>query len=186
MNIAIYGGTFDPPHLGHYSIIREATKHVDRLLVIPAFQSPHKETAPTNPTDRLAMLQLLLQGFSNVTVDTLELERAARSYTYLTIQDIRAKYEASKIAIIIGADQYNALDTWAKFPEWKNSVEFIVFGREKYTVNVRTDIITTQLDAEFDNLSSTDIRNDIRQGKNIERLTGPAVATYIVQHNLYQ
>lgn len=186
MKLAIYGGTFDPPHLAHLSIIEEAAKHVERLLVMPAFQSPHKEIIATNTHDRIAMLQLLIKSNTNVELSHIELERQARSFTYITLKEVALKYPKYHIAIVLGADQYNALSTWTKFEEWKAKVEFMVFPRTNFNLKLRDDINTSVLKGDFESISSTTIRERVANKLSVEKLTGLSISKYIKSKGLYQ
>ena len=116
--IGIYGGTFNPPHLGHITAAKYAIEvlGLDRLLVIPDRIAPHK-TLPegsASPEQRLEMLRIALAGEEKVTVSPLELERDGISYTYETIAQVRARYPKAELILFMGTDMF------LSFHKWKN------------------------------------------------------------------
>lgn len=117
--IGILGGSFNPPHIGH---IRAAVNTaqalgLDRVLLIPAKEVPHKEKAPTDPTpeQRLAMLRIAVRKYPELEVSDLELLREGKSYTWETIQALRDIYPAAEFMLLLGSDMFRS------FPEWKNA-----------------------------------------------------------------
>ncbi len=137
---AIFGGTFDPPHLGHTKAILGLFENprVGRVLVLPTPAPPHK-IAPTPLEHRLKMAQIAFSGLPDVSLDLREIRRAghsqvqpgaspkARTYTYDTLLELRA--EGIKPAFVIGADQFLELHTWYKFPEVLGLSHWIVLKR---------------------------------------------------------
>lgn len=117
--IGILGGSFNPPHIGH---IRAAVNTaqalgLDRVLLIPAKEVPHKEKAPTDPTPerRLDMLRIAARKHPELEVSDLELLREGKSYTWETIQALRDIYPAAEFTLLLGSDMFRS------FPEWKNA-----------------------------------------------------------------
>ncbi len=114
--IGIYGGTFNPPHLGH---IRAAKSAVDslslsKLLLIPSCVSPHKQQAANSPTpeQRLEMLTVTVAGEEKMTVSDLELRRGGVSFTYETVQQLRATYPDAELVLLMGTDMFLSFDQW--------------------------------------------------------------------------
>lgn len=118
--IGIYGGTFNPPHLGHIQAAKEALTalELDRLLLVPTHVSPHK-AIPTNsptPRQRLEMLQLAVAGEPKIQVCDLELNREGVSYTYETVLQLRKEYPQAQLVLLMGTDMFLSFFTW-RHPE---------------------------------------------------------------------
>lgn len=130
--IGLFGGTFDPVHLGHLHLAETAKNAVclDEVRFIPCRISPHKTGShPSTAEDRLEMLRLALDGISWAVVDDIEVTRSSPSYSYETAETIAARYPDAKLYWIMGFDQWNALPTW-KHPERLSAVvDFIVLAR---------------------------------------------------------
>ncbi|MGK5085953.1 nicotinate-nicotinamide nucleotide adenylyltransferase [Bdellovibrionota bacterium FG-2] len=135
---AIFGGTFDPPHLGHTEAIQGLFKNpgVDRTLALLSPIPPHKQ-APTPLEHRLKMAQIAFSGLADVRLDLREVQRAQkqpktfpqeRTYTYDTLMELRA--EGIKPAFVVGTDQLLELHTWYKFPEVLGLSHWIVLKRQ--------------------------------------------------------
>lgn len=164
--IGIFGGTFNPPHLGHLDVIQLASKVVDTLLVIPAQQSPHKANRPIDPIHRIAMLKLLFKSApNNVNLTLWDLERTERSFFYKTFNRVLTTFPECKVILIIGADQFKVINTWTKYTEWRKQLNYLVMPR-----------ITS--------ISSTKIRS--ANAKERIALTGVEVAKYITNNKLYE
>ena len=114
--IGIYGGSFNPPHIGHIQAAKEAVNalHLSKLLVIPAGIAPHKEMPENSPTaqQRLDMLRLTLADCPKIEVSDLELKREGASYTYETILQLRRQYPEATLILFMGTDMFLSIDTW--------------------------------------------------------------------------
>ena len=114
--IGIYGGSFNPPHIGHIQAAKEAVNalHLSKLLVIPAGIAPHKEMPENSPTvqQRLDMLRLTLADCPQIEVSDLELKREGASYTYETILQLRRQYPEATLILFMGTDMFLSIDTW--------------------------------------------------------------------------
>ena len=118
--IGIYGGSFNPPHIGHIQAAKQAVEalKLDKLLVIPAGIAPHKQMPGNSPTpqQRLDMLRLTLADCPQIEVSDLELKREGPSYTYETILQLRESYPEACLILFMGTDMFLSIDTW-KNPE---------------------------------------------------------------------
>ena len=118
--IGIYGGTFNPPHLGHIRAAQSAVEalELDMLLVIPDRIAPHKQLpeGSASPQQRLAMLQLALAGEEKITVSDLELRREGKSYTYETVEQLHAQYPDDQLILLMGTDMFLSFHQW-RYPE---------------------------------------------------------------------
>ncbi len=115
LRIGIFGGTFDPPHVGHVSAARDVadTLDLDRVLWLPAARSPHKPDQPLTSTElRLEMVRAIAGADDRFRVDDSEVRRAPPSYTVDTLEDLRRRHPDAQLYLIIGVDQYRAFDAW--------------------------------------------------------------------------
>lgn len=188
MKIAILGGSFDPPHLGHYLVIKqilEIREDIDKILLVPAFQHQWKPIQ-ASPKDRLAMLRSLVN--EKVEISDIELKRQGISYTVDTVREVKNKTKAD-IFWIVGSDILSEFHRWEKTEELLNLATFLVFPRDPHLMS---EIIPAGFEVIRDknlittNVSSTAIRQGVNEGKSISYLVPKEVEEYIIKHNLYQ
>lgn len=116
--LAIFGGTFDPVHLGHLSVAWEAAELLDaEVCLLPASVPPHRAPPLASAPQRVAILRAALQGQSRLTLDTRELDRAGPSYTIDTLHELRAEQGERPLVLLIGADAFANLATWHRWRE---------------------------------------------------------------------
>lgn len=116
--LAIFGGTFDPVHLGHLSVAWEASELLDaEVRLMPASVPPHRDAPVASAAQRVAILRAALQGQSRLTLDTRELDRAGPSYTIDTLRELRAEQGERPLVLLIGADAFVNLATWHRWRE---------------------------------------------------------------------
>ncbi len=177
--VGIYGGTFDPIHLGHLHVITQLIEKnlVDQLLVIPAGEPLLRDNAPiATAQQRRAMCQLALadlpQGIaSKVQVNPIEVLRTGPSYAIDTVEAVAQNYPEQTIVLIIGQDAAEKLDQWHRIEELRGMVEFLVIARPGFAGN--------GLDIGALNVAAT----TIRQGLSAD--VSSSVATFIRENNLY-
>ena len=202
MKIGIYGGTFNPPHLGHITAARAvfALLKLDRLLIVPDGQPPHKDLPPDSPApeQRLALTRLAAAEMGDrAEVLDLELRREGRSYTSDTLTRLHALYPEDELWLLMGADMFLTLHRWHE-PETILSLAGIAaFGRTEadteelfaaqrdylYKSFPQARLFTLTIPGVVD-ISSTAIRKGLRHGEGEEYLL-PAVYGYILRHGLY-
>jgi nicotinate-nucleotide adenylyltransferase len=116
--LAIFGGTFDPVHVGHLSVAWEAAELLDaEVRLMPASIPPHRPSPIATPEQRVAMLRAALQGQSRLTLDTRELQRSGPSYTIDTLIELRAEQGGRPLVLLIGADAFAGLTSWHRWRE---------------------------------------------------------------------
>ena len=195
--IGLLGGTFNPVHCGHVSMVKSALEEkIDKLIVMPCWLSPHKLSQADEMTmglreHRYEMLRETFQDNSNVEVSRFEINRREPSFTWLTLDYMRQKYSHSDLILIIGWDQFEILDTWSKFHEWSKNIEFLVFPRNNEKTNFKIPVHAKHLRYQIAkdtilSISSTEIRNLIRRGLPIEHLVPSCIEDYIMKSNLYK
>jgi len=154
MKIAVFGGSFDPVHLGHIKIIKKALKilDVDRLIVVPTYLNPFKKSFKASPTLRARWLKKALLPIKKVDICLYEINNNRPTYMIETIKYLKKRYHPQKIYLIIGADNLNSLHKWYKYNKLKHMVEFVVAkrGKEKIpskykVININVPISATEL-----------------------------------------
>jgi nicotinate-nucleotide adenylyltransferase len=184
VKIAIFGGSFDPPHIGHEAIAKEALKqlNIDKLIVIPNFLNPFKKFTLLNAKNRLYLLQKLFKQEPKIDVCDFEVLQNKAVYSIQTVKDLKKRYNTSQIFLIIGADNLENLHLWHNYEELKNLVTFVTVTRSGYlnknydkiqTLNVEVKISSTKLRDNLDlNYIPNTIKNDVKilwqkyKGKN--------------------
>jgi len=190
MKLGIFGGTFNPPHIAHLigaELVREEF-HLNRILFIPTYIPPHKEQPEISPAARMRMLHIAIEDNPYFQLLDLEIKRREISYTVDTIREIIEKNPGDSLYLIMGTDQ--ALE----FREWKEPetllalLEFIIVTRPGYdrwkidkVLSEKADFFELNID-----ISSTMIRNRIKDGKSIRYLIPESVREYIIANGLYQ
>ena len=187
--IGLYGGSFDPVHLGHLLVARAAMEELqlDRLFFLPAAQSPLKpERQPAPAKQRLQLLRLALAGETRYEIDVQEVERGGVSYTIDTLQDYTRRFPKSQLFYLIGADNASQLNRWRDAEQLARLAEFVVIPRPGGG--------EAQLPAPFRGralrgfplgVSSSEIRARIKSGLPVDLLVPPNVAEAIRIGRLY-
>ena len=190
--IGLFGGTFDPPHLGHLVLAECARDRLalDEVRFVPAGEPPHKRRRPVTPTAaRLAMVRLAVRGNRAFVVSTLEARRHGPSFTIETLRAVRAEAPRARLFLLMGADSLEEFVTW-RDPEAILGLATLAVakrrGRERPAARLaRRGRIVWLDNAEID-LSSSLVRARVRRGRSIRYLVPEAVAAYIARHRLYR
>ena len=158
MQIAIFGGSFDPPHIGHQTIIKRAIKKldIDLLIVVPAFLNPLKVKSFLDAKTRFKLLKKLFSKNKKIKVSKYEIKQERPVYSIETIKYIKEKYNPSKIYLIVGADNYKTFHLWDKYQEIKELVTLVVVTRDGYTYEINDEIKRLKVTIK---ISSTELRN---------------------------
>ena len=189
MKIGLYGGSFDPVHLGHLLVAQAAVEELglDRLYFIPAAQSPFKpESRPAPAAVRMQLLRLALAGRTWCEIDGQEIRRGGVSYTIDTLRDYRGRFPGAELFCLIGADHAPKLREWREPDELARLAEFVVVPRPgKGRVKFPPPFRGRQLRGFPLAVSSLELRARLKAGLSIEPLTPPAVAEAIRAAGLY-
>lgn len=207
-HIGLFGGTFNPIHIGHLILaINVYTDFsLDELIFIPSKIPPHKSLG-TPPEKRFEMVQLAINNLKyNFKVSNVELKRKGVSYTYKTLIHYRNIYKDDSISFVCGSDIFATIDKWENWNELFNLANFIVVNRKEMPFEVMYNLIPDELkkkiveNSEFSNalygkivlykmdeieISSTDIRGKLKDNKMPDFLT-ESVYKYICKNKLYQ
>jgi nicotinate-nucleotide adenylyltransferase len=136
--IAFYGGTFDPPHIGHLAIAEKILKafSLDEFVFIPAFHAPHKtRITPTSPYDRFAMLCLATSEMSGIKVSKMEIDIPERPYTVETLGRLKTLYPNDKMFFVMGADSWMDICSWREWEKVLLMTDHIVVTRPGSTIS---------------------------------------------------
>jgi nicotinate-nucleotide adenylyltransferase len=184
----VFGGSFDPVHVGHLTVAVAAGRALGAGAVhlVPASVQPFKaEREPAPAADRLAMLRLAAAGEDLLVVDDRELRRGGVSYTVDTLREMRAEYGADRLCLMIGADAALELPQWRDVPEITRLARIVVLTRPGVTAP-RHRLIDRVLEVPAVDASATDIRDRVARGEPIRGLVPDPVADYIASHGLYR
>ncbi|BAM47216.1 nicotinate-nucleotide adenylyltransferase [Amphibacillus xylanus] len=183
--IGLLGGTFDPPHIGHLTMAEEAYEklNLDEVWFIPSAEPPHKEQAKVSAVDRLLMLKVALEPVNYFKINTIELERQGKSYTYDTIQALKEQYPTYQFYFIIGADMVEYLPNWYKIDQLIELVQFVGVKRPDYQLDTSYPVII--LDTPGLDISSTMIRERLKLNRSVRYLIPERVLSLIKEKGLY-
>ena len=213
MKIGIFGGSFNPPHMGHINAIQTVAKKMglSKIHVVPAAQNPLK-TPVEGPTSeqRLELTKLAFNQYGDMYyVDDQELQRGGMSYTIDTVMNLRKTYEASDLYLIVGADKFEELSQWKDYSKLLAETNLVVTTRPGYDMPESIDEMPGYLKplvADFDfnfielttgrniqfitlrdiEISSSEVRKWLRTGKPVEKYLALSVESYIKEHKLYR
>ena len=133
MKIGVYGGSFNPPHLGHVRAAQACKQALglDRVLVIPASIPPHKQltSSSASPEERLALTRLAFENLPGFEVLDLEIRREGKSYTVDTIRELKAQYEHDELFLMMGTDMFLSFQDWYSPQEIARYVQLVCFSR---------------------------------------------------------
>lgn len=190
--IGLFGGSFDPVHLGHLIIAKDALEQMelDEIRFIPAAHSPLKSRGPeASGETRLALLELALSRFPEMTHHDLELSREGPSYSVETVRHVQEQEPDSQLYWILGADQFEQLSDWYEVETLCQKCHFVVIPRPGHSVELprvgTTSLHWQQLEPRWLSISSTEIRHRIRSNQSFLQFVDPSVGAYIESHNLY-
>lgn len=203
--IALFGGTFDPIHNGHLQTVLALQKaaNFNEVRWVVSAKPPHRDKPSVTPEQRMKMLTLALEPYTNMVSDDIELKREGPSYTVLTLQAYRQQFPDDHIVLVVGADVMESFHTWHQSEKIIQLAHMIVMHRPTYKPNLASVLQpfeTTHL-TDFKKaksgkvfvypapavpISATAIREKLRKQESIDGLVPPVVANFIKDQKLYQ
>lgn len=210
MATGVFGGTFDPVHIGHLRTALELSEHLhlEQMLLIPCGDPPHRTAPLTHGRQRLEMIELAIAGEPSLVADNREITRAGPSYTIDTLVELRRELGAEEpLFLCIGMDSLGQLNAWRQWREYLDYAHLVVAARPGWTLPTtgemaqwiaehRRDCAPDRITAPGGGLyivemtllpvAATDLRLALAAGKSIRYLTPDTVVDYIHQHGLYR
>lgn len=197
--IGIFGGSFDPVHIGHLIIAQDAVEQLelDRLIFVPAAVSPLKQDrVPVDGRHRLEMLRRATAANLRFEVSDIELARGGVSYTIDTIQQMKVEFPEAELFFIIGMDSLKDLHRWHRSEDLLQGCTVVPFGRGgqcpgKVAIESglsngwKNELLDRLIHVHEIEVSASEIRMRIAEGLSIQTLVPPEVEMYIAEHNLY-
>jgi nicotinate-nucleotide adenylyltransferase len=178
LKIAIFGGSFDPPHKGHESIINEALKTLDieTLFVVPTYLNPFKDSFVADERTRLLWLEKLFKDKNKIKILDFEVKQKKAVPTIETVLYLLSLYDLEKIYLIVGSDNFSQITKWHRYDELKNLVEFVIatrdvinFPKDLKKLSINVNISSSKLREKMDiSFIPKKIENDVKkyyQGK---------------------
>lgn len=197
--VAVFGGTFDPIHIGHLAAVQDAADALgfDHVLFVPNSRPPHKAQAPVSAADdRVAMVRLSLADAPNFALSLVEIERDGPSYTLDTMRILRARFDSdTELSFLTGCDALAQLSTWHEPQQLLDEFRVVIMDRP-----TRSEVPWTVVEERFPHIrrqveivhvaqleiSGEDIRRRVLTGRSIRYYVIPAVERYIRDQGLYQ
>ncbi|ACN98369.1 nicotinate (nicotinamide) nucleotide adenylyltransferase [Sulfurihydrogenibium azorense] len=204
--IALFGGSFDPVHLGHLRIAEDVREffNLKKVIFVPAYLSPLKESSNASAEDRFNMLTLSIKDNPYFEVSDYEIKKGGKSYTIETVEHYERLFY-HKPVLILGSDSLLTLHKWKKPEDLLKKANFIVVGRGKDSYKEIKNYLNTFFnfnnifynesiikegvyffDSRRIDISSTEIRERVKLGKSIKYLVLEEVENYIKEKNLYK
>ena len=191
MRIGVFGGTFDPPHVGHLLLAadaRDALK-LDRLILVPAGAQPLKIETPAvaSAQDRLEMVRLAVSDDANYSVDDTEINRKGLSYTVDTLEHLSAQYPGGELFLLLGEDAVASFDQW-RAPERIRELATVAVMRRARPHGTNSALASgvIELSTRRVDVSSTEVRARLRAGKSIKGFVPESVERFIDARGLYR
>ena len=197
MKVLMYGGAFNPPHRGHMLLLEEAIKAVkpDRTLVVPSDVSPHKRTQYTPFRDRANMCRCFKECGEGVTVSEIEkAKNKKRSYTVKTLRRLENRYPGAELFLVIGSDMLFTFRGWHQWRRILSMCTLVIAARDDESTEKLEEALCSLskdgakgmiLRTKPIDISSTELRNMVRDGKDCSEYIPQSVSEYISRHRLY-
>ena len=184
---ALFGGSFDPVHLGHLVVADTAAEALGaRVRLMPAREQPFKQAAHrAQPEQRVAMLSLAVAGNPRLTVEDVELGLPAPSYTVQTLRALARREPGTRFTLLLGADAARDVSAWYEAEALPALADVVVFARPGSAVPPHP-LFRQVIEVPAVDISATLIRQRVAEGRSIRYLVPDAVREYIATHGLYR
>ena len=192
MRIAIYGGSFNPMHIGHEKIVDYVLNNLnmDKIIIIPVGIPSHRENNLEQSDTRLKICKEIFKGNKKIEVSDIEIKSEGKSYTYDTLLKLMDLYgESNEFFEIIGEDSLKSLKTWKNYEELLKICKFIVFRRkDDKNIQIDEEFLNNEniiiLENEYYDISSTEIRNMVKNNEDISAFVNKKVKKLIEKEYL--
>ena len=189
MRLGIFGGSFDPPHLGHLLPVIDAAEALglDQVRFVPAGEQPFKiGQATASAAHRLAMTERLVQGIPGFAADPAEIDRPGLSFTVDTVMHMAAAFPTAELVLLLGADAFALFEQWREPERIRALASIAVLQRgDDSSPSLGAGPVQVLKTRRVD-ISSTELRARVADGRTIRGFTPDAVADYVAEHRLYR
>jgi nicotinate-nucleotide adenylyltransferase len=192
MNIGVFGGTFNPPHVGHLIVIESVRdqERFDTILFVPSASPPNKQDGSVAPpADRLKMTQLAVQGNPFLEVTDIEIRRTGLSFTIDTVEALASLHPEARLSLIIGTDNLLDFHTWKSPKDILAKAELVVMSRPGFDLrqaHPEYARLAKIVNVPQVGVSGTDIRRRVKLGRSIRYLVPKPVEEFIRHSDLYR
>jgi len=198
MKIAVYGGAFNPVHLGHIEIVKFLSEKTDfdKILIIPSKFSPHKSNEElVDDVHRMNMCKLSFESIDKCEVSDIEIKRDKISYTIDTLVELKTIYPFDDLYLVCGSDMFLSLLNWRKPDEILKRASVFAFIRDNESIDIMNEqkqvienkgVKVEVCEIKVPPYSSTQVRDAIKEGKTFENYISNEVYEYILENNLYK
>jgi nicotinate-nucleotide adenylyltransferase len=197
--IGVFGGSFDPVHMGHLTIAQDAVEQLelDRLIFVPAAIPPHKQGKTlADGQQRFEMLQLATEDNLRFEVSDMELQRGGISYTFDTMRQIQFEHPGAELFFIVGLDSLTILHSWKNVEQLFEICTVVPFARGgedpakvaeqiQLSKDWKTKLLERMIRIHEIEISASEIRMRLAEGLSIRYLVPPEVEMYIAEHGIY-
>lgn len=197
--IGILGGTFNPPHTGHFlmALYAHSELNLDEVLFLPAGTVPHKDNSVIVPTQlRIEMLESVLRHYPYFNICSIEAAKSDPGYTYETLRELKKLYPEDELYFIVGADSLAYMDKWREPQKifdnaviaaaCRSGISSDEFRRKGKELRERFGAEIVYLNMPLADFSSTEIRRRVRCGEPVDFMVPPEIVDYIRKHELYR
>ncbi len=193
MHIGIYGGSFNPIHIAHTSLAESllSQRHVDEVWFLVSPLNPLKQAVSSDILDydeRLHLARLATADIKGIRISDFESHLPVPSYTINTLDALAEAYPEHTFSLIIGADNWEQFHRWYRWQDILDRYSLLIYRRPGYDIDTASFSETSRIklvDTPLYDISSTEIRKAIREGKSPDEWLVPAVSQYIKEHGLY-
>ena len=187
--IGLFGGSFDPIHLGHLAILRSylSSGYIDELWLLVNPHPPHKQNTDASYTDRLNMVDLATKEISECLISRIEEDLPVPNYSYKTIDYVIDTLGYSEVYFCLGSDSIDSFRSWKDYKKILERVRLLVAQRKAdFTLPAYLKSKAVLVEHELMTISSTDLRGKLQMGEPLDEYLHATTIDYISKHNLYR
>ena len=185
----IFGGSFNPIHNGHISLARQLREKagLDEVWLMVSPQNPLKQSSDLLDDNlRMQMARLAVEGQEGIIASDYEIHLSKPSYTWNTLQNLSKDYPDREFVLLMGGDNWSLFDKWYHYEDILKNYQIVIYPRRDCPLNSIEKTLSPQIvEAELLDISSTEIRQRLKEGKGIRRMVPKAVADFIKEKGLY-
>jgi nicotinate-nucleotide adenylyltransferase len=189
MNITLFGGSFNPPHIGHQIVSNQALElipEVDEIWLVPDYKSTYEDKVLEEAEHRLKMTKMLENHV--IKLQTCNIDNETSGNTIETVEILKKQYPQHKFSFLMGSDQLSGFRSWGRWQKLLSEMEFFIYPRSTYPMRPLQKHMSPLLHPlqVISNISSTMVRQRLQNDLTVKHLIPPKIATYIERHNLYR